>query len=113
MSNRRQRESDFLIQVKTLLGSALHSKDQSYLPYAGADWLDAEMTANLKFIKESGKITNTKTIESIDLILKLQEERRKAYFMSIGSDILTKLSYLVGENKNVRRATDPYIPNIP
>jgi hypothetical protein len=106
MSSRRQRENDYLIQVKTLLGSALSSKDKSYLPYVGGDWLDAETVAGLQFILKAKPDIRESVKQKIDLALIYYEERRKAYFMTLGSDILTKLSYLVGESRNVRNANE-------
>jgi sigma54-dependent transcription regulator len=103
----RRRETDYLIQVKTLLGSALNTKDDSYLPYVGADWLDAETVASLQYAKRSPLLgLDKEDIALIDELLLLYEERRKAFFMTLGSDILTKISYLVGESHNVKRATD-------
>lgn len=106
MSSNRNRQSDFLNFQRVLLGSALEGKDKEYKPYVGADWPDAETVAGLIFIKSSGKITNPKTLEKVDLILTYYEQRRKAYFMTWGSDILTKLSYLVGDPKLVRDANE-------
>lgn len=92
--------------MKTLLGAALHSKDPSYGCYVGADWLDAETTAGLQFMLKNNLIHKEAIQNKIELILKYQEERRKAYFMTLGSDVLTKLSYLVGESRNVRSANE-------
>jgi len=102
----RNRQNDFLNFQRVLLGSALEGKDHDYKPYVGADWPDAQTVAGLIYIKKSGKIKNPKTLEKIDSILLFYEEKRKAYFMTWGSDILTKLSYLVGDPKLVRDANE-------
>jgi|GEM_PF-3114047 len=109
--SRRRNEYDELIRQKTLLGSKLPKIDPDYQLYVGADWLDASTMAGIQFILKSNLVKNPRIRKKLTLIMEYYNQKRKAYFVTWGSDVLTKLAIIIGESKNVRDANAR--PNLP
>lgn len=105
MSGRKgSRDYNFLISRQTTMGAQISKKDQDYKEYSGADYHTALMMGKINFILRT-KLFQEKLTPKTRLLLKeayrYLDQKRKAYFCSIGSDIFTKLAFLVPDTAKV------------
>lgn len=105
MSRRsRDRHSDFMVEQTIAYGGRLAAKHPDVVVYAGGLFIEMRKMAMIKWILQN-KLCPKDIVPHLKLFYKYLDEERKAYFMSDGSDVLTKLSAMVGVNAPVR-ATD-------
>jgi hypothetical protein len=95
-----------LIRRKTLLGSQLSGKDKDYIKYTGGSFETSSKIALIDFIIES-ELVNDKTKKIITLYRNFLDLQRKAFFVTVDSDILTKLAILVGSERNIKSGIKP------
>lgn len=100
MSGRSKKSTNWNEIVKATMSKTfaqeIARKDKDYSRYAGAHVEDAYKMARAHFLLRSGLVTG-----DLALIMKVQlvylDLKRKAYFSSIGSDIFTKLGFIIGD----------------
>jgi hypothetical protein len=102
---RRNRRSEFAVEETVALGGRLAQKHPETVVYSGGLFIQMRKMAAINWVIEN-KLIPEKWIKPLTLYYKFLDEERKAYFMSEGSDVLTKLSAMVGVTSPVR-ATDP------
>lgn len=98
------KDIDELIRQKTLLGSKLSHQDHEYADYAGGSFETSSQIAIIDLIFEN-HILPERLIPIIYLYREYLNKQRKAYFVTIGSDILTQLAALVGDQRERADAT--------
>jgi hypothetical protein len=90
-----------MIRQKTLLGAKLAKKEGKYADYAGGALQTSETMADIDLILEN-KLVPTSLVPFIKLYRAYLDGHRKAFFMTLGSDVLTQLSALVGDQRVVK-----------
>jgi hypothetical protein len=96
--SRRSKDIDELIRQKTLLGSKLSHQDKEYANYAGGSYETASQIAFIDLLSEN-HILPERIAPYMMFYRDYLIKQRKAFFMTIGSDILTQLAALVGDQR--------------
>jgi hypothetical protein len=78
------------------MGADISAKDQRYARYAGGDLLTSSKMADIDVFIESGLIPE-KFIPLIKLCRMRLDYQRIAYFVTVGSDVFSKLAFIQGE----------------
>ena len=107
----KKRDLDEMIRQKTLLGSKLSAKDGEYAAYAGGSLQNSQKIADIDLILENHLVPET-LVPFMKLYRAYLNKHRKAFFMTVGSDVLTQLAALVGDQREVIDASTRtlYIP---
>lgn len=83
------------IRKRAGMGERLGAKDREYAWYAGGSFEIARKMATVDTMLKNGLIT-PKLIPFIKLYRSYLDQQRKAFFTSVGSDVITKLGVLLG-----------------
>ena len=97
-------EINELIRRKTSMGSEIASKDKDYANYSGGDLETVLKMARIDVFLKYDLLPN-----EVKTIVKLQrsylDQKRKAFFCSVGTDVFTKLAFILGDTRKVVNAT--------
>lgn len=93
-----------LIRRKATMSENIVKKDADYGLYAGADYRTADTMAMLDTFLRLGLIP-TSALPFIKLYRAFLNQRRKAFFASVGSTEITKLGFIKGSEDNLLEAT--------
>ena len=106
---RRSGDYGFLeeLRQKVTMSQQIAKKDSEYSVYAGGDFQDVKKIAQIDLLLEAGIIP-----EKFKSIFKLYRDylvkKRKAYFSTLDSDVITKLGFILGyENDTIRATNEP------
>jgi len=104
--SRRNRDLLDEIKFKISMSAQISKTDKDYTEYAGASYETANRLAKLKvFIDE--KLLPPSIIPMVKLYYRYLQQQRKSFFASVGSTEITKLGFIQGDVRTVKRATDP------
>jgi len=92
---RRRYESFESVRKKAGMGERLSVKDKEYAYYAGGSFEIARKMAMVDTMLNNGLI-NPKLLSFVKLYRSYLDQQRKAFFVTIGSDVITKLGILLG-----------------
>jgi len=102
----KERDLLELIRRKASMSSQIVTdKDPEYSYYAGASYEIAEKMANVDFFLKSGLIPQ-EYVPFIKLYRAYLDQKRKAFFASIGCTEITKLGFILGDTRKVVKSTD-------
>lgn len=83
------------IKIKRSMSASISEVDADYSDYAGADLPTAEALAKIKFCLQE-KILPEALTPLLQLGFDYLQQKRKAFFASVGSDVITKLGFIQG-----------------
>jgi hypothetical protein len=93
------------LRQKVTMSQQIAKKDGEYSIYAGGDFQDVKKIAQIDLLREAGIIP-----EKLWFVYKLYRDyfvkKRKAYFATLGSDVITKLGFILGYEDDTIRATN-------
>ncbi|RLI49186.1 MAG: hypothetical protein DRP09_20875 [Candidatus Thorarchaeota archaeon] len=95
-----------LIRKKSSMGAKVANKDPEYGWYSGASFEIASRLAIIDTILKNGLLPPA-MVPFAKLYRSFLDQQRKAFFASAGSSEITKLGFILGEEKIVKRATAP------
>ena len=96
-----------LIRRKSSMSADIVSKkDPEYGWYAGASFDTASKMAMIDTMLKN-KLISPKLIVIVKLYRAYLDQQRKAFFSSVGSTEITKLGFILGDTRVVRKATAP------
>lgn len=95
MARRRSYDSFESVRKRAGMGERLGAKDKEYAWYAGGSFEIASRMAKVDTILKSGLIPK-ELIPFVKLYRRYLDQQRKAFFTSVGSDVITKLGVLLG-----------------
>lgn len=102
----KQYEIMELIRRKASMSSQIVTdKDPEYAWYAGASWDIAHKMATIDMMLKHGLIPK-KVVPLAKLYRAYLDQQRKAWLSSVGSDIITKLGFILGDTRKVVRANE-------
>jgi hypothetical protein len=81
-------------------------KDREYAYYAGASWPIAQQMAMIDFLLKNSFLIPKETAPYVKLYRGYLDQQRKAWLSSVGSDIITKLGFILGDTRKVVRADE-------
>lgn len=91
-----KRYSSFeVVRQKAGMGERLGNKDKEYAFYAGASYEIARKMAMIDTMLKHGLLPK-KLVPFVKLYRSYLDQQRKAFFVSVGSDVITKLGVLLG-----------------
>lgn len=98
--NRNQGYNAELRLMQTIsMGAQIAKKDADYAHYSGAYIEDAMVMAKLDFFMRTSQVPEGMMLVMVKAIRYYLDLKRKAYFSSLGSDIFTKLAFILGDNR--------------
>jgi len=105
-----RRTQDFmeLVRAKASMSAKIVSdKDAEYGFYAGASWEIAEKMAIIDTIKKA-KLLPDSFLPLLEFYRMYLDQKRKAFFASIGSTEITKLGFILGKEGKMLDADLPF-----
>ena len=102
--SRRRYDSLESIRRKAGMGERLSTKDQEYGWYVGGRFETASKMAIVDTILKHGLIP-TQFVPFVKLYRSYLDQQRKAFFVTIDSDVITKLGLLLGVKDDTISAT--------
>lgn len=104
--SRRNRDLLDEIKFKVSMSAQISKTDKDYGIYAGASYETADRLSKLKvFIDE--ELLPPSIVPMVKLYYRYLQQKRKSFFASVGSTEITKLGFIQGDPRTVRKATDP------
>lgn len=94
-----------LIKQKKSMAAEISKVDPEYARYSGGSWEISSKIALADTVKEQ-KILPAALEPFIDLYTAYLTKQRKAFFASVGCDVITKLGFIQGDPRKVRSATE-------
>jgi len=95
MARTRSYDSFESVRKRAGMGERLGAKDKEYGWYAGGSFEIASKIAVIDTMLKNGLIPKNMTM-FIKLYRSYLDQQRKAFFTSVGSDVITKLGVLLG-----------------
>ena len=92
---KRRYDSFESIRKKAGMGERLSVKDQEYAWYVGASFRTASKMAMIDTMLKHGLIPQ-QLVPFVKLYRSYLDQQRKAFFVTIDSDVITKLGILLG-----------------
>jgi len=94
----RNLDDEFKLRNQMYMGQTISARDQDYARYSGAYIEDALEMASIDHILRTYPLKPIVRahLKNRRLFLDL---KRKAYFASIGTDIFSKLAFILGDNR--------------
>jgi len=105
-----RRTKDFieLVRAKASMSAKIVSdRDAEYSYYSGASLEIADKMALIDFIKKS-KLFPQRFVSLLDLYRLYLDQKRKAFFASVGSTEITKLGFILGREGEMLNADLPF-----
>lgn len=84
-----------VVRQKAGMGERLGNKDREYAYYSGASYEIARKMAMIDTMLKH-KVIPEKMVPLIKFYRSYLNQQRKAFFLSVGSDVITKLGVLLG-----------------
>lgn len=84
-----------VVRQKAGMGERLGNKDKEYAYYSGGSFEIGRKMAMVDVMLKNGLISQ-KMIPLIKLYRSYLDQQRKAFFVTVGSDVITKLGVLLG-----------------